>query len=90
MREKGMELCRSNRRAFIRDSFAVAVTAALLEPDSVLVGRAYWAGLLDWMRGTLLANGTIAEGHLEHFHVTDDPTEVIEIIRTHRAAGGER
>jgi sugar phosphate isomerase/epimerase len=40
MREKGMELCRSNRRAFIRDSFAVAAIAALLEPGSVLLGRA--------------------------------------------------
>ncbi len=56
----------------------------------VLVGRAYWAGLLDWMRGTLLATGAVAEGDLELFHVTDDPTEVIEIIQTHRAAGGVR
>jgi uncharacterized protein (TIGR00730 family) len=56
----------------------------------VLVGRSYWAGLLDWMRGTLLANGAVAEGDLELFHVTDEPTEVIKIIRAHRAAGGER
>ena len=40
MRERGMELRKSNRRAFIRDSFAVAATAALLEPGSVLFGRA--------------------------------------------------
>jgi len=40
MRERGMELRKSNRRAFIRDSFAVAATATLLEPGSVLFGRA--------------------------------------------------
>ena len=40
MRERGMELRKSNRRAFIRDSFAVAATAALLEPGSALFGRA--------------------------------------------------
>ena len=40
MRERGMQPRRSNRRAFIRDSFAVAATAALLEPGSVLLGRA--------------------------------------------------
>jgi len=40
MRERGMELRESNRRAFMRDSFAVAATAVLLEPGSVLFGRA--------------------------------------------------
>ena len=35
-----MKLRRTNRRAFIRDSFAVAATAALLEPGPVLLGRA--------------------------------------------------
>ena len=34
-----MKLRRTNRRAFIRDSFAVAATAALLEPRPVLLGR---------------------------------------------------
>jgi uncharacterized protein (TIGR00730 family) len=53
----------------------------------VLVGRAYWSGLLDWIRGTLLAQGAIADGDLELFQVTDDPDEVIDIIRAHRAEG---
>ena len=35
-----MDLHKSNRRAFIRDTFAVAATAALLEPGSDLFGRA--------------------------------------------------
>jgi uncharacterized protein (TIGR00730 family) len=47
----------------------------------VLVGRAYWAGLLDWIRGTLLANGAIEAGDLELFQVTDDPDEVVRLIK---------
>ena len=35
-----MKLRPSNRRAFLKDSLAVAATAALLEPGSVLFGRA--------------------------------------------------
>jgi sugar phosphate isomerase/epimerase len=35
-----MKLSPCNRRAFIRDSFVVAATAALLEPGSALFGRA--------------------------------------------------
>jgi len=56
----------------------------------VLVGRSYWSGLLDWMRDTLLATGAVAEGDLSLFHVTDEPAEVIELIRANRVAGGER
>ncbi len=53
----------------------------------VLVGRAYWSGLLDWIRGTLLAQGAIADGDLDLFQITDDPDEVVGIIRAHRAEG---
>jgi uncharacterized protein (TIGR00730 family) len=50
----------------------------------VLVGRSYWTGLLDWLRGTLLAAGAIAEEDLSLFHVTDDPDEVVGLIRAGR------
>ena len=53
----------------------------------VLVGRAYWAGLLDWIHDTLLGHGTVAESDLALFHVTDDPGEVVELIRAHRPGG---
>ena len=53
----------------------------------VLVGTAYWAGLLDWMRGTLLAHGTVNESDLELFRLTDDPDEVVALIRAHGETG---
>jgi uncharacterized protein (TIGR00730 family) len=53
----------------------------------VLVGRAYWAGLLDWIRGTLLANGAIEAGDLELFQVTDDPDEVVRLIKGSEPVG---
>jgi len=40
-----MQLCRSNRRAFIRRSFALAATTTLLKPPSVLFGQASEASL---------------------------------------------
>jgi len=52
----------------------------------ILVGRSYWAGLLDWMRDTLLRTGSIAEGDLSLFHVTDDPDEVVGLISAGRVA----
>src|SRR5436190_5288224 len=39
----------------------------------VLVGTAYWAGMLDWFRESLLASGAIDEGDLAILQLTDDP-----------------
>ena len=50
----------------------------------VLVGRAYWAGLLDWIRDTLLTAGAIDAGDIDVFQLTDEPDEVISIIRAAR------
>ena len=46
----------------------------------ILVGRQYWAGLVDWMRATVLAQGNIEAGDLDLFHVVEEPEEVCEII----------
>jgi uncharacterized protein (TIGR00730 family) len=52
----------------------------------VLVGRGYWAGLLDWIRGTLVAQGAVDEADLALLQLTDDPDEVVKIVRAFTAA----
>lgn len=47
----------------------------------ILVGSAYWSGLLDWIRGTLLEAGAIGEGDLDLLQITDDPDEVVRLMR---------
>ncbi len=46
----------------------------------VLVGSAYWSGLVDWLRNTVAATGKIAEHDLNLFAVTDDPAEAVHFI----------
>jgi hypothetical protein len=53
----------------------------------VLVGSEYWAGLLDWMRETLLPHGAIEESDLGLLRVTDDPDEVVALIQAHGEVG---
>ena len=53
----------------------------------VLVGRAYWQGLVDWLRNTMVAEGKVSPEDLELFHVTDDPHEVVRIIRHAKQQG---
>jgi uncharacterized protein (TIGR00730 family) len=46
----------------------------------VLLGTEYWSGLLDWLRGSMLAKGYINEGDLDLVTLTDDVSEAVRII----------
>jgi len=46
----------------------------------VLVGEAYWRGLVDWLQGPVLAGGKIAAEDVERLVLTDDLDEVLEIV----------
>ncbi|RBY94386.1 TIGR00730 family Rossman fold protein [Blastococcus sp. TBT05-19] len=47
----------------------------------ILLGTGYWSGLVDWIRDTMLAEGTISAGDLDLFTVTDDVAEAVAAIR---------
>lgn len=47
----------------------------------VLFGARYWEGLLDWTKETLMKEGKISPEDLKLLHVTDAPTEVVQIVR---------
>jgi uncharacterized protein (TIGR00730 family) len=46
----------------------------------VLIGTAYWSGLLDWLRGTVLAEGKISEVDLDRLVLTDDVDEAVALM----------
>jgi uncharacterized protein (TIGR00730 family) len=46
----------------------------------VLMGRAYWAGLVGWLREGMLGARNIADADLALFEITDDPAEAVEIV----------
>jgi uncharacterized protein (TIGR00730 family) len=51
----------------------------------VLVGIAYWAGLLDWIRQAVIPSGRIAASDLDLITLTDDVDEVVSVIQqSHR------
>ncbi|MBI5558183.1 MAG: TIGR00730 family Rossman fold protein [Deltaproteobacteria bacterium] len=47
----------------------------------VLAGSKYWGGLVEWIRGTLLASGNIKEEDLLIFQVLDTADEIVHYIR---------
>jgi uncharacterized protein (TIGR00730 family) len=46
----------------------------------VLVDSDYWGGLLDWVRGELLADGMISPEDLDLLHVTDDLGHAVDVV----------
>jgi uncharacterized protein (TIGR00730 family) len=46
----------------------------------ILFGVAYWSGLVDWIKGTLIAEGKASPADLELFQLTDSVEEAMEII----------
>jgi uncharacterized protein (TIGR00730 family) len=55
----------------------------------VLLGSAYWSGLIDWLRGSALAAGTIGDVDLDLLTVTDNPEEAARVMveAEHRRRG---
>lgn len=43
----------------------------------VLVGSDYWRGLVDWVAGSMVAEGTLDEAELDLIHLVDEPEEAV-------------
>jgi uncharacterized protein (TIGR00730 family) len=67
------------------ESLTLIQTGKVRDFPVVLVGRAYWQGMIDWMRAVQLPAGAIAEADLDLLKLTDDPDEVVAIIRSYAA-----
>jgi len=46
----------------------------------ILIGSEYWAGMLDWIKGTLLAEAAIAPEDVGLLRITDDVEEACRIV----------
>ena len=49
----------------------------------VLVGRAYWGGLVDWLRNAVLGMGCISPQDIDLFTVVDSGEEAAQIVLNH-------
>ena len=49
----------------------------------ILVGKAFWMGLLDWLKNTLVADGMANPADLDLIQLIDDPAQIVEAIFKH-------
>jgi uncharacterized protein (TIGR00730 family) len=72
------------------EALTLVSTGKITKFPIVLVGRAYWSGLLAWLENTMLARANIGPAEFSLIHVTDDPEEVVAIIRAAHEGRPER
>jgi predicted Rossmann-fold nucleotide-binding protein len=65
----------------IFETLTLIQTGKIEEFPIVLVGREYWAPMLAFLEGTMVARGTIDPEDLARIAVTDSVDEVVECIR---------
>jgi uncharacterized protein (TIGR00730 family) len=65
------------------ESLTLIQTGKIRDFPVVLVGTAYWQGMIDWMRSVQIPAGAVTEADLNLLQLTDDPDEVCEIIRAY-------
>lgn len=62
------------------EALTLVQTHKVTEFPIVLVGREYWQGLLDWLRGPVRERGMIGDVELGLLTVVDDPDEAVRIV----------
>jgi len=73
------------------EAVTLVATGKITRFPIVLVGSAYWSGLLGWLRETLQAEGKIHAWELDLIQIADDADEVVKIIKkAHAEAGLDR
>jgi uncharacterized protein (TIGR00730 family) len=64
------------------EALTLVQTGKLRNFPVILVGSQFWAGVVDWLRDALLADGKISPRDLELITVTDDLDEMVAIIQS--------
>jgi uncharacterized protein (TIGR00730 family) len=62
------------------EALTLVQTQKVTQFPVVLMGSDYWGGLLDWLRGTMLAGGKISAADLELVSLTDDPADAVRLV----------
>lgn len=62
------------------ESLTLIQTRKIKNFPVVLFGTAYWGGMMEWVKGLMLSEGKITENDLRLLHLTDSPSEVVEIV----------
>ncbi|STD10312.1 LOG family protein yvdD [Dermatophilus congolensis] len=64
------------------EALTLVQTGKITRFPIVLIGSAFWGGLVEWIRTTLVDAGVISVEEVSLVTVTDDPAHAVELIRS--------
>jgi len=70
------------------EALTLVQTHKVTEFPIVLIGSDFWRGLLDWIGGVALDQGTISPKDLDLLRLVDEPSEAVAIMVEHKAEDG--
>lgn len=65
------------------ESLTLVQTGKTPQRPIILVGRAFWWGLVDWIKAQLLGNALISPQDMDLMQLIDDEDEIVEYIFAH-------
>jgi uncharacterized protein (TIGR00730 family) len=68
------------------EALVLVQTRKVTQFPVILVGSEFWGGLVDWIANTLEPTKKISAPDLDLYHLTDDPEEVVSIIKDSEVA----
>jgi uncharacterized protein (TIGR00730 family) len=66
------------------EALTLVQTRKVTQFPIVLLGKDYWSPLLDWVRGTMAAEGLVSEADIALLQVTDSVADAVEIVNESR------
>lgn len=66
------------------EALTLVQTRKVVQFPIVLLGKSFWEPLLDWVRGTLAAEGLVSEADVALLQVTDSVDEAVAIVHASR------
>ncbi|MCF6338960.1 MAG: TIGR00730 family Rossman fold protein [Gammaproteobacteria bacterium] len=66
------------------ESLTLMQTQKIYPMPMILFGVEYWRGLIEWMKSTMIPNGTVSATDFDYITLTDDIDQVVETMIKHR------
>ena len=63
------------------ETLTLVQTGRIRKMPVIMVGTAFWGGLVDWIRGRLLHDGLISAEDMDLFQVVDEPEQALKIVQ---------
>jgi uncharacterized protein (TIGR00730 family) len=67
----------------LTEALTLVQTGKIPRIPIILVGSKFWAGIVDWVKTTLIDEGMISPEDIELMHIIDEPDQVVDAIFSH-------